>query len=196
LYCDKAQGRKLTPDELREVARAVTDDVSFQRRGDHALAASEVFALLNGYLARRGRGEDAAPVPLEGTPDGPTSRPPLLTTPVTTDWSQFTRTAADVDDFLHKQGRVPSTVWLGSVPVPPEAYLAAVARVTADLLDGKQPPETVEIKPARLGAAKYVADDGPNLWGWIIFPRGFRAPALMELARRQAWTLKPALLDR
>jgi hypothetical protein len=41
-----------------------------------------------------------------------------------------------------------------------------------------------------------VAKDDPKLWGWVIFPPGFRAPALMELARRQAWTLKPAMLDR
>jgi hypothetical protein len=41
-----------------------------------------------------------------------------------------------------------------------------------------------------------VADDAPHLWGWIIFPRGFRAPEMMELAKRQAWTLKPALLDQ
>jgi hypothetical protein len=41
-----------------------------------------------------------------------------------------------------------------------------------------------------------VADDGPNLWGWVIFPPGFRAPAMMELAKRQAWTIKPAVLGR
>ena len=117
-----------------------------------------------------------------------------MTEPVTTDRSQFTRTAQDVADFLAKQSRIPTSVWLGSVAVPPEAYLSALARVAADLAEGKPAPETVEVRPARLAAAAHVANDGPNLWGWIIFPRGFRAPALMELAKRQAWTLKPALL--
>jgi hypothetical protein len=65
-----------------------------------------------------------------------------------------------------------------------------------DLVDGKPIPDTVELKPAKFAAAAHVADDGPGLWGWVIFPRGFRAPAMMELAKRQAWTLKPALLDR
>jgi hypothetical protein len=36
--------------------------------------------------------------------------------------------------------------------------------------------------------------DDPSLWTWVIFPPGFRAPEMMELARKQAWTLKPALL--
>jgi hypothetical protein len=49
------------------------------------------------------------------------------------------------------------------------------------------------VNPSKLAAAKYVADDGPNLWGWVIFPPEMRAPALMDLAKRQAWTLKPAV---
>jgi hypothetical protein len=118
----------------------------------------------------------------------------VLTEPVVTDASQFTRTAADVAEYLRKHERVPTTVWLGSVPVPPESYLVALSRVALNLLEGKPVPENIELKPAKLAAASYVADDGPNLWGWVIFPRGFRAPAMMELARRQAWTLKPAVL--
>jgi hypothetical protein len=42
---------------------------------------------------------------------------------VTTDASQFRRTSADVADFLAKLGRLPSAVWLGSTPVPPQDYL-------------------------------------------------------------------------
>jgi hypothetical protein len=90
--------------------------------------------------------------------------------------------------------QVPGTVWLGSVAVPPEAYLVALARVVAHLADGQPVPAPVELRPATLAAAKYVADDGPNLWGWVIFPPDMRAPALMELAKHQAWTLKPAVL--
>ena len=40
----------------------------------------------------------------------------------------------------------------------------------------------------------YVSKDDPKLWGWVIFPPGFEAPAMMDLAKRQAWTLKPAVL--
>ena len=114
---------------------------------------------------------------------------------MTTDWNQFVRTAADLGDYLRRHGRVPSTVWLGSTGVPPEAYLAALARVVGGVMDGKPNPATVEVQPARLAAAKHVAGDDPKLWGWVIFPPGFRAPAMMELAKREAWTLKPAVLD-
>jgi hypothetical protein len=132
---------------------------------------------------------------LTASPFGPTSPPPPLTEAVTTDWSQFSRTSADVADYVRKQGRIPGSVWLGSKAVPPEAYLRALAGVARDLADDKKPPETIEIKPTKLTAATHVADDDRKLWGWVIFPPDFHAPALMERAKWQAWTLKPALLD-
>jgi hypothetical protein len=196
LYQDRARDHRFTVADVRAVAAAVTEDVTFQRHGDYALAASEVFALLNAYVAARAAGREPEALDWPGTPYGPTERVPLLTEPVATDWSQFGRTARDVADALRKEGRIPTVVWLGSTPVPPEAYLVALARVARDLADGKPPPAKVEVAPARLAVGQYVAEDGPNLWGWIIFPRGFRAPQMMALARRQAWTLKTALLDR
>jgi hypothetical protein len=54
----------------------------------------------------------------------------------------------------------------------------------------------VTLRLAHLAAARYVADDSPRLWDWIIFPQGFDAPQLMALAKLQAWTLKPATLGR
>ena len=45
-----------------------------------------------------------------------------------------------------------------------------------------------------LASAKYVADDNPGLWKWVIFPPNFHAPNVMALAKREAWTLKPAML--
>lgn len=194
LYADRARGRRFTPEDLKDIALAVSDSVTFVRRGDHALAASEAFALLNEYVARRGTGHLVPELTGPGTPLGPTAAPPVLTGSIVVDWSQFTRTAVDVADFVRRHQRIPTSVWLGSQAVSPEAYLQALARVTLDLVQGRPDPEVVEVRPAKLAAAAHVADDGPNLWGWVIFPRGFRAPALMELAKRQAWTLKPALL--
>ena len=75
------------------------------------------------------------------------------------------------------------------------AYLVAIARECTRLADEKPPVHKVEIAPARLAVTNHVAADDPKLWGWVIFPPGFRAPALMDLARRQSWTIKPALLD-
>jgi hypothetical protein len=197
LYRDRARGRRFTQAELKALAAVVGEEVSFHHAKEYALSVSEVFALLNDYVAEHSAGRVPECVELKTTPLGPTGRVPLLIETVTTDASQFRRTSADVADFLGKQGRIPTAVWLGSRPVPPEAYLGALARIAQALLDGKAMPETIEVKPVKLAAARHVADDDPRkLWGWVIFPPNFRAPALMELAKKQAWTLKPAILDR
>jgi hypothetical protein len=196
IYQDKARQHTFTPADLKAVASAVTAEVSFQKRDDYALAPSEVFELLNRYVAHRDAGDGGANLKPRETRLGPTGRVPGFVDPITTDWSQFQRTVADVDSYLEKHQRVPSIVWLGSVAVPPEAYLNALAKVTVDLIDGKSPPEKIDIKPAKLAASRHVSEDGAHLWGWVIFPKGFRAPAMMDLAKRQAWTLKPALIDR
>jgi hypothetical protein len=192
LYRDRATEKQFTPAEVEAVASAVADEVSFQSRGDYALCASEVFALLNAHMAGASLDQLRVQKFL-----GPTGRIPVLTQAITTDDSQFSRTCQDVADYLDKHGRIPSAVWLGSRSVPPEAYLAALARMVLLRLEGKPLPETISIAPAKLAAARYVSDDdSQKLWNWVIFPPNFRAPALMELARKQAWTLKPAILDR
>jgi hypothetical protein len=196
LYRDRARGRGFTPAELKAIAQSVLEDVTFFRNDEFALSASEMFLLLNDYVAQRAAGTALSAIELALSPLGPTNPVPALTEAVTTDASQFRRTAVDVADFIRKQGRIPTVVWLGSAPVPPEAYLQSLAQVAIALMADKPFPGTITLQPTKLAAAKYVADDGPSLWGWVIFPRGFRAPPMMELAKRQAWTLKPAMLLR
>jgi hypothetical protein len=193
LYRDRVREHRFSAAELGAIAKAAGEEVSFQTHSDYALSASEVFALLNAYVAEH----PIDKLTFKNTPLGPTGRIPLLSETVTTDASQFRRTCRDVADYLEKHGRIPSAVWLGSRPVAPEAYLAALARIAERRLNGEAMPESVEIKLATLAAARYVSNDDPQkLWGWVIFPPGFRAPALMELAKKQAWTLKPALLGK
>jgi hypothetical protein len=195
LYRDRARGRRFGTAEVKAVAATVGDEVTFQKHADFTLTASEVFVLLNDYVAaHQGGGRGAREVELKFTPYGPTGRVPLMSAAVTTDASQFGRTSLDVADFVRKQGRVPSAVWLGSTPVAPQAYLRALAGVARDLAEGQAMPEQVEVRPTKLAAERYVAADEGGLWGWVIFPPNFCAPAMMDLARRQTWALKPAPL--
>ncbi|HXG61976.1 MAG TPA: polysaccharide deacetylase family protein [Planctomycetota bacterium] len=184
LYRDRARGRTFTEAEIREIAAAVGEEVTYQRRGEYALSAAEVFAILCAFAARGG------PVTLEDGPLGPTGEVPLLDAPVRAHAEDFARAVEEADGYVRRHGRLPSTVWLGSRGVPPEAFLRALAA----RLRGGASEEPVEVPPARLGCARHVAEDSPKLWGWL-FPPGFHAPRLMDLARRQSWTLKPAIAD-
>src|SRR5262249_23787742 len=91
VYRDPAQGRKFNADELRAIAKAVNENVLFQRHADLALSASEVFLLLNNYVAF-----ERAEVTLTAAPLGPTQPTIALGSPVETDANQFLRSARDV----------------------------------------------------------------------------------------------------
>lgn len=191
IYRDKARGRRFIANDIMEIARNVASDVDLQKRDDVVLAPSEILLLLNSYFVALTKGDRTTDVILDSTPLGMTGSPAVMSENVTTTLNQFTRTARDVADYMSKHDRVPSAVWLGSAAVTPEAYLVALARVIVDM--EKLANEPVAVKPASLATTKYVAADDPKLWGWVIFPPGFRAPAMMDLAKRQAWTIKPAV---
>jgi peptidoglycan/xylan/chitin deacetylase (PgdA/CDA1 family) len=194
VYADAAQKRTFSAEELTDIARQVGPDISFQERDGYNLSASEQMELLNKFVEERIRKNDSAPIVLDGTPYGPSSEFPAMSQNVEVPWSQFSRTVLDVGGFTRKNGQIPTAVWFGSTAVSPESYLVALAGVTTSLMTKGAPPESVTVGPAHLAAEKYVAEDSPKIWDWVIFPEGFHAPNLMSLARLQAWTLKPARL--
>src|SRR5262249_4652928 len=51
LYRDSARGRRFPAAELKSIAEAVGDEITFHKEKDHTLSASEVFLLLNTYVA-------------------------------------------------------------------------------------------------------------------------------------------------
>jgi hypothetical protein len=191
IYRDEAHERSFDLVDIKSLAEHVRDGLTFQRIGDATLSASEILDLLDRYFL-----DDSTKAKSYGeksTPLGPTGLAPQIPLNASTDLNQFKRTAVDVEDYIAKHGRVPTIVWLGSLSVTPEAYLDALARLVVLKSEGKPLPEKIELHATPLAAAKYVADDAPALWKWVIFPEGFRAPELMALAKRQAWTIKPAV---
>jgi hypothetical protein len=102
-----------------------------------------------------------------------------------------------VSNYIKTQGRVPARVFIGPDPVPPAVFLVGLARVydfyhtrgTAPAQAGVELPESVQLLPA-----SHIAEDSPGLFGgWIIHKENFQAPKILEVARLQAWTLKPAI---
>jgi hypothetical protein len=198
LYQDTAHRRVFNTQDLANIAAQVNANVTFQIHDSCALSASESFALLNRFVAGFVNQRTSEAVKLDGTPYGPSS--PAFGMPgtqgnITVPWSQFSRTSLDVNEFLERNQAIPNVVWFGSTGATPESYLLALANVARTLISEGRPPDSVTVLPAELAAAQYVAKDSLSIWNWPIFPRGFHSPHLMELARLQAWTIKPAILS-
>jgi NAD(P)-dependent dehydrogenase (short-subunit alcohol dehydrogenase family) len=84
----------------------------------------------------------------------------------------------------------------GSESLSPADYVATLASIYEAVVTSGAAPADVERRSGRFTADTYVADDSPQLWSRPIFPPGFHAPQLMTLARLQARTLKPAVLNQ
>jgi hypothetical protein len=196
-YADAARDRVFAAREVGEIARACTSTLDIVARDGYALSAADCFSLLTaaaGALAARG----TAPNEIRARHlDGPTrpyargeGRGPAGDA---IPWEAFARAVSDVVSATDISGRVPDEVWIGAENMSPADFLATVAGVLAASPGPSVAPASVTRRTARVAAERFVADDSAALWNWPIFPEGFHAPAIMEHARLQAWTLKPAI---
>ncbi len=191
-FRDRAQNHVFSTQEVATIAGQVEPQVTFQTGDSFNLSASEVLYVLNKFLTGFVQRQSAEPLLLERTPYGPATSTPPLAAKLVAPWPQVSKAVLDVQDELDKTGQIPSAIQVDGQSVPPESYLVGIAQAVQSLMQNTALPDSVTFPPARLAAADYVADDSPELWDWVIFPRGFDAPKLMSLAKLQAWTLKPA----
>jgi len=196
LYADTAVARSFAPADLRTIAAAAQPEITFQRHADATLSAADVFSLLTGAMAGFVQ-TNAVPaatriVQLFGPARpcvAPIGGPPAQVFP----WEAFSRAITDADGFCRANQRMPDAIWVGTDSLSPADFLATLVPVVEHVIATGKAPSEVTRRNGRFTADRYVADDSTELWGWPIFPEGFHAPAIMALARLQAWTLKPAL---
>jgi peptidoglycan/xylan/chitin deacetylase (PgdA/CDA1 family) len=197
LYADRALTRSFGKDDLLHLARAAQKEITFEQFDGYALSAADTFALLTEAAARIDR--HAVPAATRLTPlDGPLRAfsPSTGTLRSSTfPWPAFANAIRDTAAYCRTHRRIPDEVWVGAESISPADYLATLGGALERLITAGQVPADVELRTGHYTADQYVAEDSPALWDWIIFPEGFHAPRLMELARLQAWTLKVALLQ-
>jgi hypothetical protein len=93
------------------------------------------------------------------------------------EWLAFRDSVLDSLAFLREHKRIPSRVFVGSEAISPENFLAFLAHGFLKIQGGRK--DSIHIEGL--------------FGGWVIHKEGFRAPKILEVARLQAWTLKPAV---
>jgi hypothetical protein len=199
LYPDLVRSEGATESDLDQIARRAgrgsADGLDYQRIGTRVYSVADQFELLtlalNDVLAGR-----TVSFPLKaGGLMGPDA-PSLSSSLTNLDALAFRDALRGAAAFVQREGRVPARVFVGAEPVAPADFLVAMAaawrfyREPGDSLTGL----TVVLgRDVRVLPERHVAKDTPGLFGgWIIHKADFRAPKVMDLARLQAWTLKPA----
>jgi hypothetical protein len=123
------------------------------------------------------------------TVDGPTAVGKTSYGKETIPPAAFRKTAANAADFIRRFHRLPNNVFVGAETLS----LADFAATLAGSLDSGG-----DIKVARgsIDFDRYFASEGRKSFNWVIHPEGFDGTPLIDLARLQGWTLKPARLKR
>jgi len=196
IYADHAMTRSFRRDDLLGFARSVQKEITFQRQDGYTLSAADAFGLLTdataSFIDRKEWPSATKIVALYG-PARVYTASIGGTRSLRFRWSAFAQAVRDTADFCRTSHRLPDEVWVGAESISPADYLATLAGTLEELIaSGKVPAEVIR-REGHYTADRYVAEDSAALWNWVIFPEGFHAPRIMELARLQAWTLKPAV---
>jgi hypothetical protein len=191
LYPDRVYSSPLTQSDIRTIAEAFQKRLSYVDLGTRIVSAGEGLLALSQFAA--GSEGDRRPdkVQMEFA-YGPASAPQRFTTEGTFRWDAVRQAALELLDAVHQTTQLPSVVWVAGQPLRPEDFTVTLASAVA--LDHNA--GDVPLRQGELEAKKFVANDSRGLWGWVIFPKGFNAPHMMELAKLQAWTIKPAVLRK
>ena len=207
LLPDRAGGRAYTSAQISELTQFEGGVISCQRLDDVVLAPSELLALVTGCLADVARGHAHPPnVPVQRLPEtlyGPTRRIASTLAPGTAvPVHALLAAAAEAAAFIDVHHRLPDSIWVGSQQLSPADFLvtaadllAAQVRAAGASPTGPAPhggSDLLQIRPGNMVMERHISD---STWGWVVFPEEFSAPGITELARLQAWTLKPALFS-
>ncbi len=188
LYADRSAGRLFNGGEIASLARAMSREISFQKCGDTYVSAAEGFSLLLRWYLRKS--ETISVQSISGLL-GPYRREEAPAAKLVSKW-EFRNSCEDALDAMTRSGHIPNMTWVGAVPVLPADFLATVAaEITAE-----SPGTSVQIRKGNPTLESFAALDSPSLFDWVILPKGFRAPHVMDLARLQCWSLKPATISR
>ena len=203
LYKDEAASHAFTITEARILAEQVQKEITFQKVDDCLLSSADTFLLLTdsvlNLLDKREKSIRWKWMALNGpaTAFKPSSGTPRREK---VEMESFIAAIRDVASFVHTQKRVPSEVWIGANNISPADYLATVGAIFEPALSyalgGTNLPDQIILRKGNFTADSYVANDDPKIFNWVIHLEGFHAPKLMELAKLQAWTLKPAVMKK
>ncbi|MFL6354525.1 MAG: hypothetical protein ACJ74Z_22115 [Bryobacteraceae bacterium] len=162
------------PVNMQTIAEHLTGHITFLNSGNTALSAADMLIQL---LRLEPQVVDGPSAPGHSTWRSETIPARL-----------FERAKKDAADFITRNHRLPSEVFIAADTLSLSDFTATAA---ADVLN---PAPVVHVLRGRTEFEQYFASDAQKPFNWPIHPAGFRAPELLDLGRLQGWTLKPARL--
>jgi Polysaccharide deacetylase len=197
LHADGALTHNFTRDEIVTIAQSVQKEITFLKMSSFTLSPADSFSLLTeAYLSFLKK--EKGPVKLNPI-YGPTHtfEPAAGGSKLTkVKRGEFYDAVLQASQFRRAHGRMPDEIWIGTSSISPSDFLATLGAAIEDWKNADDSLSDIVLREGKFTADRFVAQDSTQLWGWVIFPENFHAPKIVELARLQAWTLKPAVLQK
>jgi hypothetical protein len=188
LYFDRAKGRSFSAQQVARLCEPMAERITHQACDGAWLSPGEILGLAIGLLAARVRtGAWPDRVPYRYC-DGPASAPPAQAASGSLSLDDLYGTCLFEDARLDVDGQMPAQIQIGHVWLSPADFMASVGGALAGWLKGGA--EDAPIRSGLFAQAEQIPEH--VAWDWPIFPAGFDGDPLLQVARLQAWTLKPA----
>jgi hypothetical protein len=190
LLPDLAAGQAYSAKQIAAWTAFADGGISYTTTDELTLSPAELFHLTVHTLTALVDGDATDQV--LASPDGPTRRVvSSLPEGTSLNANALLNACRDLRDFLAIHLRLPDAVHLGVERLSPADFLLSAADLLRTRLVRGSFPDSVSLRRGQLALEHHVRADS---WDWPIFPAGFKGERLIELARLQTWTLKPALL--
>jgi hypothetical protein len=98
----------------------------------------------------------------------------------------FRVAVTDAADFVRRNGRLPAQVFIGAKTLSLADFASTLAGSIID------PEAEIRVLRGHIEFDQFFAKDPIQSFNWVIHPTNFSGGPLLELARLQGWTLKPA----
>ena len=190
IFADAASDRDFSRDELAALLNP-PELISYREVGGIWVSAAEIFWMVVQALSSVLE-TGALPSSVKNKyPLGPYGEVRSEAFPYVTR-REFLSACLTAREFIEANGRLPDFVELKGVKISPEDFLSTAALVYLEESSGKRAElvKVVEGTVASKACVRYLG--AKSAWNWVIFPDHFEAWNLVELARLQAWTAKPA----
>ena len=188
LYADRAKGRSYTPAQIAQMCASMADMVRHQQQDGVWLSPAEVYGLVVGCLAARAREERWPTTVRYRYADGPSEGPSGEVVARSLSLDDILGTCLYEDAYLDTYGAMPSQIQVGRNWLAPPDFVATVGMAMPRWLAGDT--GDAPVAKGTMDEARHIPDRCS--WDWVVFPPGFDGSPLLDMARLQAWTLKPA----
>jgi len=193
IYPDLARQKEFSLEEIKDLFSKVEEELTYQVLDKISLSLAELFCLASSFLNSYIQNKILPQKVIIHQLMGPGERIEGIKTPFYFSWDSFAKTCIEVERYLRKVKHTPEEIFIEEKRVTPADFFFTAAKLIKKIIEDNHPPTKIKIRQARIALEKYVT--GKESWGWVIFPKGFNAPKVINLGKLQTWTLKPALID-